>query len=226
MNQPLLQDKLAWDNPRSNRGYIKSGREYVTQSSDAAEIAELRNKSPNTKESIEIGREWDKTWRNHWPQESDAPGFKQTMLDFFQVCFQTQYIHLCSLTIIQTCHELNTVVMRAIALGLDLDETFFDDKVNEQFNTLRLLSYPPITLIEDRQARIGTHSGEFLWASRWEGANVHTSRVDYGTLTFVFQDDVGGLEVENPHTKHFQPAKPIVCGLSSFRQMAGLIFCL
>jgi isopenicillin N synthase-like dioxygenase len=35
--------------------------------------------------------------------------------------------------------------------------------------------------------------------------------VDYGTLTLVFQDNVGGLEVENPHTKHFRPVKPIVC---------------
>lgn len=35
--------------------------------------------------------------------------------------------------------------------------------------------------------------------------------VDYGTLTLLFQDSVGGLEVQNPHTKHFQPAKPIVC---------------
>ena len=39
----------------------------------------------------------------------------------------------------------------------------------------------------------------------------HVSCIDYGTLTLVFQDHIGGLEVENPHTKHFQPAKPIVC---------------
>ena len=169
MNQPLPQDKLAWDNPRSNRGYIKVGREYVTQSNDAAEIAELRNKPPNTKESMEIGRDWDKTWRNHWPQESDAPGLKQTMLDFFQVCDKSQYIRSCSLMItIQTCHELHSVVMRAIALGLDLDETFFDDKINEQFHNLRLLSYPPIKtsqLKEDGQARIRAHSGEFPFLS-------------------------------------------------------------
>jgi isopenicillin N synthase-like dioxygenase len=37
------------------------------------------------------------------------------------------------------------------------------------------------------------------------------ARVDYGTLTLLFQDNVGGLEVQNPHTKHFQPAKPIAC---------------
>ena len=39
------------------------------------------------------------------------------------------------------------------------------------------------------------------------GQNLHA---DYGTLTLVFQDNVGGLEVQNPHTKHFQPVKPIV----------------
>ncbi|KAH9965857.1 hypothetical protein BC827DRAFT_1180453 [Russula dissimulans] len=171
-----IKDELAWRDPRANRGYVKIGRERPTQATDAAQIAELRQKAPDTKETMEIGREWDKTWRNHWPRESDAPGFKQTMLDFFQ-----------------TCHEVHSVVMRAIALGLDLEETFFDDKINEQYHNLRLLSYPSIKtslLNKDGQARAGAHS-------------------DYGTLTLLFQDSVGGLEVENPHTKHFQPAKPI-----------------
>ncbi|KAI0268183.1 Clavaminate synthase-like protein [Gloeopeniophorella convolvens] len=171
-----VKDALAWEDPRSNRGYVKIGRERVTQSADAAEIAELRSKAPDTKESMEIGRDWDKTWKNQWPQESDAPGFKQTMLSFFQ-----------------TCHELHTIVMRSIAVGLDLDELFFEDKINEQYHNLRLLSYPSIKtslLKKDGQARAGAHS-------------------DYGTLTLLFQDHVGGLEVENPHTRHFQPARPI-----------------
>jgi len=54
--------------------------------------------------------------------------------------------------------------MRAIALGLDLEETFFDDKINEQYHNLRLLSYPPIKkslLNKDGQARTGAHSGTF-----------------------------------------------------------------
>jgi len=154
---------------------VKIGRELVTQSTDATEIAELRNKVPDTKETMEIGRDWDKTWRNHWPQESDAPGFRQTMMDFFK-----------------TCHETHSIVMRAIALGLDLDEMFFEDKINEQYHNLRLLSYPSIktSLLKQGQSRAGAHS-------------------DYGTLTLLFQDSVGGLEVQNPHTKHFQPAKPI-----------------
>lgn len=52
--------------------------------------------------------------------------------------------------------------MRSIALGLDLNETFFDDKINDQCHNLRLLSYPSIerSLLEkDGQARAGTHSG-------------------------------------------------------------------
>ena len=76
--------------------------------------------------------------------------------------------------IIQTCHEVHTVVMRAIALGLDIDETFFDDKINEQFHNLRLLSYPPIKtsqLTEDGQARIGAHSGECPFLSVAVGRN-------------------------------------------------------
>ncbi|OCH94349.1 Clavaminate synthase-like protein [Obba rivulosa] len=171
-----VKSKLAWDDPRANRGYVQIGRERVTQSADAKEIAELRAKAPDYKESMEIGRDWDKVFKNKWPQEADAPEFRQTMLDFFQ-----------------TCHELHTIVMRALAIGLDLDEMFFEDKINEQYHNLRLLSYPPIrTLLlrRDGQARAGAHS-------------------DYGTLTLLFQDSVGGLEVQNPHTKQFQPATPI-----------------
>jgi len=69
--------------------------------------------------------------------------------------------------------------MRSIALGLDLEETYFDHKINEQFHNLRLLSYPSIDtrlLKSEGQARAGAHS-------------------DYGTLTFVFQDAVSLLRI-------------------------------
>ncbi|KIP02101.1 hypothetical protein PHLGIDRAFT_96346 [Phlebiopsis gigantea 11061_1 CR5-6] len=170
------KQKLAWEDPRSNRGYVAIGRERVTQSADPSEIAQLRAQAPDYKESMEIGRNWDPTWKNQWPQESDAPRFKESMLGFYQ-----------------TCHDLHVYVMRAIALGLNLEETFFDKIVDQQCHNLRLLSYPPIKtnlLEKDGQARAGAHS-------------------DYGTLTLLFQDSVGGLEVQNPHTKEFQPAPPI-----------------
>ncbi|KAJ7129391.1 hypothetical protein C8R44DRAFT_872665 [Mycena epipterygia] len=171
-----VKEKLAWEDPRSNRGYVRIGRERVTQSTDAAEIAALREKAPDFKETMEIGRDWDSVWKNQWPQETDAPEFKQTMLGFFQ-----------------KCHELHVEVMRSIAIGLDLEESFFDEKIQEQCHNLRLLSYPPIKralLDNDGQARAGAHS-------------------DYGTLTLLFQDMVGGLEARNPHTGVFIPATPI-----------------
>ncbi|KAG6821525.1 hypothetical protein H0H93_000034 [Arthromyces matolae] len=153
----FAKGKLAWEDPRSNRGYVTIGRERVTQSSDPHEIATLRAKAPDCKESMEIGRDWGSEWKNQWPQEDHAPLFKKTMLDFYQ-----------------TCHNLHIYVMRSIALGLDLPENFFDNKINEQCHNLRLLSYPPIktSLLEgEGQARAGAHS-------------------DYGTLTLLFQDSV------------------------------------
>ncbi|KAF8741851.1 Clavaminate synthase, partial [Rhizoctonia solani] len=171
-----VKAKLAWEDPRSNRGYVMPGRERVTQSTDPAEIARLRALAPDAKESMEIGRDWDATWANRWPDAKDAPKFKETFLSFFQ-----------------TCHELHAEVMSSIALGLGLNERFFDKLIDEQYHNLRLLSYPPISrdaLLKDGQARAGAHS-------------------DYGTLTLLFQDQVGGLEVQNPHTKDFQPATPI-----------------
>ncbi|KAL1761578.1 hypothetical protein FB107DRAFT_269182 [Schizophyllum commune] len=171
------KDRLAWADPRSNRGYVAVGRERVTQSQDAAAIAAMREKAPDYKESMEIGRDWDSVWPNQWPTDEELPTFKPFMLSFFQ-----------------TCHELHMVVMRSIALGLDLQEDFFDDKIDKQCHNLRLLSYPPIKrAILDKdtdQARAGAHS-------------------DYGTLTLLFQDQVGGLQVQNPHTGEYLPATPI-----------------
>jgi len=80
-----FQQALAWEDPRSNRGYVRQGRERVTNSQDEAEIARLRASAPDYKETIEIGRDWDSTWKNMWPQESDVPGFKRSILEFYQV---------------------------------------------------------------------------------------------------------------------------------------------
>ncbi|KIJ56760.1 hypothetical protein M422DRAFT_149016 [Sphaerobolus stellatus SS14] len=179
--------------PRANRGYVAKGRERVTQSADAAEIAAMRAKAPDFKESMEIGRDWDPLYKNFWPEESELPGFKTTVKDFFQ-----------------TCHDLHVSVMSSVAMGLGIDEKFFDSLINEQYHNMRLLSYPPVkasVLQQEGQARAGAHSGRTYY---FNNTITHLYRIlDYGTLTFVFQDSVGGLEVQNPHTKQFHPATPI-----------------
>jgi isopenicillin N synthase-like dioxygenase len=66
----------------------------------------------------------------------------------------------------------------ALALDLGLPASFFADKFDRPMATLRLLHYPP------RNSR----------PSDLPGAGEHT---DYGSLTILLTDDVGGLEVRH-----------------------------
>lgn len=94
---------------------------------------------------------------------------------------------------LQTCHNLHVDVMRSIALGLDLEEKFFDSKINEQCHNLRLLSYPPIktaSLQGKGQVRAGAHSGKTRTTTSCSDGIDALTIVDYGTLTLLFQDSV------------------------------------
>ena len=68
-------------------------------------------------------------------------------------------------------------VMAAFAIALDLPKGFFDEKHTGLTQTLRLLHYPPVKYVSEGQL----------------GAGAHT---DYGTLTVLFQDAEGGLQVQ------------------------------
>jgi isopenicillin N synthase-like dioxygenase len=74
-------------------------------------------------------------------------------------------------------------VMRAIGMGMGLDESFFDEYTDKGDNNLRLLHYPPVPkkIFKNNpgQVRAGEHS-------------------DYGSITLLMQDGVGGLEVQSP----------------------------
>ena len=69
---------------------------------------------------------------------------------------------------------------------------------------------------------VGPHVASRFWTSQTVTECVLRPRVDYGTLALLFQDNVGGLEVENPHTKQFQPAAPMVCSSEQSKWLAGL----
>ncbi|KAK7753447.1 hypothetical protein SLS62_004522 [Diatrype stigma] len=184
--------KLAqgWTTPEANRGYSAPGREKTTSLTDAEAVARLRAAAPDLKESVEIGREGDPDHPNIWPPEDGEGelreiGFKSTMLDFHD-----------------RCKQLHVEVMRAIAVGLGIDEQWFDAYTDEGDNTLRLLHYPEVPKdvfqANPGQVRAGAHS-------------------DFGSITLLFQDSrqgspggllLGGLQVQSP-TGVFVDATPI-----------------
>jgi isopenicillin N synthase-like dioxygenase len=73
--------------------------------------------------------------------------------------------------------DLVVLLHRAIATDLGIEERFFDQYFTHAVGVLRLLHYPP-------------HPGAFDGSVY--GAGAHT---DYGNLTLLAQDDIGGLEV-------------------------------
>jgi len=89
------------------------------------------------------------------------------------------------------CLEGAYRLQRVLATELDLDPEFFVRCHNGENCTLRLLYYPDSGVDQVRESQLG--------------AGAHT---DYGLLTLLFQDDVGGLEVLDRNDA-WQPVDPI-----------------
>ena len=131
------------------------------------EVAKDRVGNPDLKESFEMGREGVPGCPNQWPGQLDAEGAEFTRV------MQNMFLQ---------CKEVHRLVMSAIAQGMGLSESFFDEYTKDGENNLRLLHYPPVKrevfLKNKGQARVGAHT-------------------DYGSITLLFQDMSGGLQVQS-----------------------------
>ncbi|WP_353533910.1 2-oxoglutarate and iron-dependent oxygenase domain-containing protein [Cognatishimia sp. WU-CL00825] len=79
----------------------------------------------------------------------------------------------------QAMRALSMQLLRGIALSLDLEADYFEPKMQNAISIQRLLHYPPQHgKIDESVMGIGAHT-------------------DYGNLTVLAQDDVGGLQVMN-----------------------------
>ncbi len=79
----------------------------------------------------------------------------------------------------ETMVMLARTMLRGIALSLDLEETFFEGLMRKPISIQRLLYYPPQAgQIREDIIGVGAHS-------------------DYGNMTILAQDNVGGLQVMN-----------------------------
>lgn len=84
----------------------------------------------------------------------------------------------CVMEFWDACVEVADKILQAFALALQVPEDFFASRHDQQNHTLRLLHYPPLQRSpKPEQVRAGEHS-------------------DYGSITLLFQDQIGGLEVQ------------------------------
>lgn len=117
---------------------------------------------------MEIGREGIEGQPNQWPDQFDKDGKD------FKETMQS---------FIEALNTLHKQIMQAIAFGMTLPENYFDKFVSANDNNLRLLHYPPVKkgVFENNPNRVraGEHS-------------------DYGSITLLFQDHHGGLQVRSP----------------------------
>ncbi|XP_048731182.1 uncharacterized protein LOC125648250 isoform X2 [Ostrea edulis] len=95
--------------------------------------------------------------------------------------------------IYRTCSKLALRILDLLSIGLDKDRDFlrqFHKGMCFGNNTMfRSNFYPPLAETKEGQARCGEHS-------------------DYGTVTFLFQDDVPGLEAKGPNGEYV-PVSPV-----------------
>ncbi|PPR04096.1 hypothetical protein CVT24_010669 [Panaeolus cyanescens] len=101
----------------------------------------------------------------------NMPGFREATLDYYHRALQ-----------------VGKALFPLFALALDLPENFFDDKTTKPAAIMRLLHYPPQsptsfeTDPDGKQIGIGAHT-------------------DYECFTLLWQDQIGGLQVQNSEGK-------------------------
>ncbi|KAI9703973.1 MAG: hypothetical protein M1820_005755 [Bogoriella megaspora] len=202
-NLPLETKMLAPHPPGGShhRGYSGLGIEKVSQNVfDREAIAELR-KAPDVKESYESGNINDEYQPNIWLPENKLPGFREYVshsaalqIAIFRDSARADGVAFFMESFFTDCSTLVCHVLSAIALGFSLPSTHFCHSHSRDLYQLRLLHYPAVPenlLLSGEKGRLGAHS-------------------DFGTLTLLFQDDVGGLEIEDQQRPGiFQSVKPV-----------------
>jgi isopenicillin N synthase-like dioxygenase len=147
-------------------GYMGEGTENV------AATLEEESKVQDSKESLNLTL----PVRDHvWPKA--MPGLHET----------------CS-TYYESVQTLSSQLMRLFALALNLDEHFFDDKVDNPYTTLRLLNYPAQPPSSVDTSEVATRNAE------------HT---DYGTLTILWSPDSRGLQAKSRQDEWIDVVAPV-----------------
>ncbi|KAJ3850292.1 hypothetical protein EV368DRAFT_45618, partial [Lentinula lateritia] len=145
-----IETKLKAPHPLEgwkHRGYSGIGREQVSQLIvDPDELRAIRTgKFPDFKGSFDLGSEDSQTLPNNWIPDEDLPGFRTYPTNFYNTCREFQL----------------SILLPALALGLDLPKDFFLGYHEANGNQLRLLHYsgaPTSAFESGERGSIGAHT--------------------------------------------------------------------
>jgi len=159
-SMPLdVKAKYEIEGMAGQRGYTSFGKEHAKQSN----VGDL-------KEFFQIGQEVpaELAYSEDYPANinvEEIPGFLDTGRKLYRAFEQS-----------------GGALLRAIALHLDLDESYFDPKIQHGNSILRAIHYPPIT--EEPKSAIRSEQHE-----------------DINLITLLVGASSGGLQVMNMHAE-------------------------
>jgi isopenicillin N synthase-like dioxygenase len=175
VDRDLIQSAFAasksfFDLPES----IKTQYKYESHASNRGYIGVSNEKhesgsTADYKETFDIGNEEESGYANKWPSHDCgiSSTFRDTLLKYYN-----------------TMDKLHLRIMKLLGVALKLpDPEHFVNRCDQKHENLRLLHYKPIDCTKNMSP-----SDEPIV----RGA-VHT---DYGTITLLVQDSVGGLRVQ------------------------------
>ena len=142
----------AWDADHVNRGYDPPGNQHLD--AGGADLKEAWAFSPEGSDGSNPMH-----GDNQWP---NLAGVREPVVGYHRAAM-----------------DLGARMLRAMALSLDLDESYFEQFHTDPTCTLRLLHYPP---------RPDDAGGDTL------GTGAHT---DWGAITVLAQDGAGSLQVRS-----------------------------
>ncbi|EXJ92800.1 hypothetical protein A1O3_01354 [Capronia epimyces CBS 606.96] len=212
---PLSQkEKVSQTKSKCHRGYERVGGQKLDELDDSA--------TPDQKEGFSVRRDRPLgrflQGPNQWPEpepeskpeteteetkaEAELSKIPTATKVFDHVQFQESYM-----AYFDAVHDLSKAVFRLLALSLDLSEDHFDAFAADPDGLClcRAHHYPPTPVDA---------------AGRTRGVGAHT---DFGALTLLLQDEVGGLEVLHKPTGTWHNVPPIkgayVCNIGDLMQI-------
>lgn len=165
----FLQSKRFFELPLKVKQQLAWSSEFSNRGYIGIERERLDSRQPgDLKEAFNVGKEGPEATS----PRPDDPALTQNQWPSGEEFRSTV------LEFFEVCTAAANRVFHAFELALQLPESFIINKHAKQEHVLRLLHYPPMNREPELgQIRAGAHS-------------------DYGSITLLFQDPVGGLEVK------------------------------